>query len=420
MTLPRSAYALSAAGLTAALLADSGVAFAAWAARGTGQATAGATSLATVTGVTATATDSSVRVDWSAAGPAAGYRVFRYATGSSTPAAIGSGCSGVRGSTSCTETSVPDGTWQYAVRAVQGPWSGPAGTRASVTVFTPVVTSGTAAVTFPAAASKHGSGTWARNCTGFCGTATPSTGATLTKVQVSVRRTGGGYWTGSAFTGSAEQFLTATGNLANWQIPFAFSNFADGDYVLHVVTTDSANQTVNVTSGFSVDATPPTMVDVQAANKAGNTAGQLDAGDTLELTYSEPISPASIIGSWDGSARSITVRVAQCATSGCKTPDTLTFLDSAGNLLPLGTVTMGVAGYFKKSSPTVDMPATVVVSGSKVTVTLGTAPAAGQLNTVTQGTMSWTSGAVQDIVGNVLVTNPVPVRLETGAADIDF
>ncbi|GAA4597059.1 hypothetical protein BJY16_002232 [Actinoplanes octamycinicus] len=420
MRLPRAASAIPAAGLAAVtLLADPGVAFAAWAAHGTGQALARATGLTSVTGVTATATGSSVRVDWLPAGltsgtAAAGYRVVRYAPGSSTPETIGAGCSGLRESTGCTETSVPDGTWQYAVRAVQGGWSGRAGVAAPVTVAT-VVTPGAAAVTFPAAGSKHGPATWAKNCTGFCGTATPSNGSSLSTVQVSIQRSGGGYWTGSAFTGAAEQFLSATGSLATWQIPFPFGNFADGDYVLHVVTTDTAGRTASTTSTFRVDATPPAMVDVQAVNRSGGTAGRIEAGDTLELTYSEPIDPASVVTGWTGvPSQPIVARISR------GTPDRITFWTSGGAAIPLGTVTLsGANGYFNKTP--VDLAATLTVSGNGVVVTLGNPITSGAqtnqpLNAA--GTMSWVSGPVRDLLGNSLAGS-TPVS-EQGPADVEF
>ena len=88
------------------------VAHAAWDGGGHGLAGAGARSLDAVEQPTASASNRSVTIGWSAASsgaPATGYLVKRY-DGSGNAQSVGSGCSGTIAQTTCTETAVPPGS----------------------------------------------------------------------------------------------------------------------------------------------------------------------------------------------------------------------------------------------------------------------------------------------------------------------
>jgi hypothetical protein len=52
-----------------------------------------------------------------------GYTVKRYNTGG-TVQTVGAGCSGTISGLTCTEASVPSGTWRYTVTPIQGAWTG--------------------------------------------------------------------------------------------------------------------------------------------------------------------------------------------------------------------------------------------------------------------------------------------------------
>jgi hypothetical protein len=71
-------------------------------------------------------TGTSVGLSWSATTtpPADGYVVQAFDAATDTPRAVGSGCSGVVGATSCTETGAPDGTWYYTVTPALHTWRG--------------------------------------------------------------------------------------------------------------------------------------------------------------------------------------------------------------------------------------------------------------------------------------------------------
>jgi hypothetical protein len=127
--------AIAAAALPAA-------ASAAWLHSGTGTPTAKAVSMPTGNTPTASVSNRSVTVSWSAStmpggGAVSGYTVKRYDTNGNAQT-IGSGCTGTIAALTCTETSVPGGTWRYTVTPVKGNWSGGASSQSSnATVSSP-------------------------------------------------------------------------------------------------------------------------------------------------------------------------------------------------------------------------------------------------------------------------------------------
>jgi hypothetical protein len=72
---------------------------------------------------------SSVTVSWTAVTfmdgvAAAGYIITRYNEVTGTAGTVGSGCTGIVTTTTCTENSVPSGTWIYIDTPVEINWTG--------------------------------------------------------------------------------------------------------------------------------------------------------------------------------------------------------------------------------------------------------------------------------------------------------
>src|SRR4051794_24785110 len=92
---------------------------------------------------TASVSNRSVTVSWTAPGggaPASGYVVKRYNTGGALQT-IGAGCSGTVAGTSCTETSVPAGSWKYSVTPANANWRGAESAQSTAaTVGSPTLT----------------------------------------------------------------------------------------------------------------------------------------------------------------------------------------------------------------------------------------------------------------------------------------
>ena len=130
---------------------------AAWQSPGSGAQAARAITLPTAGTPSASASAREVTVSWPAStlpggAPVGGYVVRRYST-SGALQTTGSGCSGTIAATSCTESSVPPGTWRYAIAVRQGNWTGPEGAQsAAVTVSPATVTvlTGSPAASLPA------------------------------------------------------------------------------------------------------------------------------------------------------------------------------------------------------------------------------------------------------------------------------
>jgi hypothetical protein len=138
---------------------------AAWQSPGTGGQFARAITLGSGAQPSGSVTGRSVTVSWSATAlpggaSVSGYTIRRYSTGG-TLQSIGSACSGTVSATSCTEASVPPGTWRYSVQPRHGNWIGTEGAQSTtVTVAGPGVSivSGSPASFLPATVSASLSG----------------------------------------------------------------------------------------------------------------------------------------------------------------------------------------------------------------------------------------------------------------------
>lgn len=157
---------LAAALLTAALAAapfGPGAALAAWNPPGNGAGTAKAKQMPAGNQPTASVSNHSVTVSWSASsfaggGSIGGYAVKRY-DNSGNVQSIGSACSGTISGLSCTETSVPAGNWRYTVTPMAGSgWTGAESAQSTaITVQSPAltITSSTTVTALPSALSGN-------------------------------------------------------------------------------------------------------------------------------------------------------------------------------------------------------------------------------------------------------------------------
>src|ERR687886_2285282 len=118
---------LAAAAIALAMAAPA-VSHAAWTGSGTGSHYVRAVTMPAGNTPTASVSNRSVTVSWAASNlpdgtAVANYTVKRYDT-SGNVQTIGSGCSGTISALTCTETSVPGGSWRYSVTPVKDNWIG--------------------------------------------------------------------------------------------------------------------------------------------------------------------------------------------------------------------------------------------------------------------------------------------------------
>jgi hypothetical protein len=200
----------------------------------------------------------------------------------------------------------------------------------------------------------------------------------------------------------------------------------DGLYDFRAVLVDGKGvATISSTvSARRVDNSPLRAYDVQAAN-GGATAGRLDPGDVLRLTYTDQVDPGTLSAGWTGTTIPVTVRLRDGNLLGLGSKgDTLDVI-RAGAAVNLGSVRLN--NDHVKGGKTVLFNATMsttttTVNGTTatvVTLTLGTAVSGTGLRTAS-GTagMVWTpSVAATDLGGVPASTTPAT---EFGVLDRDF
>jgi hypothetical protein len=122
-------WSLGASFIVSLTLAPVSAASAAWATQASGSGAGAAAVMPTGSAPTGSASGTSVTINWPAAtmssGVAvAGYVISRINTATGSAATVGAGCGGVVTATTCTETSVPAGSWAYMDTPVEMNWSG--------------------------------------------------------------------------------------------------------------------------------------------------------------------------------------------------------------------------------------------------------------------------------------------------------
>ena len=270
-------------------------------------------------------------------------------------------------------------------------------------------------------------------------------------------------------------------------VPFSCSwnttGLTDGEYSLQATMVDSRNATTTVSDivTTNVDNSPLYGANVQATNghykydtrkkTTTITAGKIDGVDTLTLAYSKAVSPNSIISGWNGSLRSIFIRildgqfVAMATSTATKTKDVMDFCTSWDSSAKKGMQCSGVGtntnpnlgkgtglGYVALNSDFVDgwnssaskrvaavLYGQISMSGAVVTIKIGSpcpTLAAGTAYCIAtnakatgspkdskspkpSATMVWmpSSAAIDSQAGATCSTRPGP---ETGSIDRDF
>jgi hypothetical protein len=230
--------------------------------------------------------------------------------------------------------------------------------------------------------------------------------STITTGQTAVSLVAGSYSIGGVSYNYRTNSITANASLnAN-------------TYTYSITATDAGSRSATTNSwSVVVDNTAPSASDIQSANKTGGLAGRAEIGDTITFTFSEPIEPNSILAGWTGASTNAVVRM----SNGFLLADDSFAVYNSSNTsqLPLGSVVLGRGDYVSSSITfgASGTASTMALSGSTITITLGTQSSAAT-TAGGNGTMAWSpSATATDRAGNACSTAN---RNETGGADKEF
>jgi hypothetical protein len=377
------------------------VAVAAWSMSSSGSGAVKALSMPSGSAPTKSVSYPDIAVSWSAVtvggSAVSSYTVRRY-TEAGVLQTITAGCSGAIAATTCTESSVPAGRWQYTTQPVKAGWVG-----------TESAKSATAEIAAPP------TGVSCTNCTTF-GSTKYINNAGKTSVNLQVTLAASSLSTDTVhltLTDSASTTVTATTQAATagaGTVTFTgidTSSLVDGNITATAwVTTNTSDSSPNTTATLVRDIVAPTASDIFGTN-GGGTAKKIDTagGDLLVYTFSEPMDPASIEAGWSGASTTVDPSIAA--------GDTITVVPA------LGSVSTGGAGYVQATFTVTCSTTTMVMSGITITLNLNNCLPTARLKLGTAtSTFAWTpSAAATDQAGNPMSTT---VRSELGGPKANF
>ncbi|WP_224165773.1 hypothetical protein [Arthrobacter sp. StoSoilA2] len=346
---------------------------------------------------------SSVTVTWTASTTAAGrsvtgYSIVRYAsaTGGTAVAAAGT-CAGTVAGLSCVDTGVTTGNWYYTVTPKLSQWQGAESTRSAVTAV-----DATAPLAPSVTAPPY---VYSGNVT-----AVPVSGTAEALSSVTLTVTG---------TGALPVTQTISVNSSgNWAAtPLNLSAFSPGTINYSAQATDAAGNTGPAGVATSTkDVSSPTVTGVQLNNRSGGTLGKVEQGDSVTLTFSEPLSANTICGAWTSN----TTTQAQNGNGSSQVVvnisagDVLTVTGTACTTLRVGSISLG--GDYNTNTSTALTFAGNNTSGSSLTwnptantltITLGAGTSGGSTLTSTTIFPTYTPvTGLTDVAGNPLGTGP--------------
>jgi hypothetical protein len=341
--------------VVAALTCVGPAALAAWNKSGNGQGEAKATSMPSGNAPSASVSNRTVTVTWTAVTmpggiPVDGYKVFRYNAGGTAVPVTGS-CTGTVAGLTCTETAMAPGVWRYAVAPVYKLWQGAQGPMSlSDTVLAPGLnlTGSTNITSFPATLN------------GTVNNYIP--GQTLTMRLDNPT-------TGQVLVATVTPNTIPANGTASVQVTVP-NTVADGTHTLYAAGSagDQAGR------AFTVNAPVLTPTILNLINGGGGTTGLIQQNDSIGITYSQPLLVSSICAGAPDDNQPVSeagyVRVNNNAgTSGHDQVTIHTDLCPAG--LNLGSISLGSAA-FVTSNHRYNATISYNPTTRRVTVVLGT------------------------------------------------
>ncbi|MGH3367894.1 MAG: Ig-like domain-containing protein [Nocardioidaceae bacterium] len=249
-------------------------------------------------------------------------------------------------------------------------------------------------------------------------TAQANSTAGITSVRIQRAPNGGATWSD-----------VCTDTTAPYACAWDTTTVADGPYDFRALLLDGDGKstTSSVVGARQVDNSPLRGVDVQATN-GGLTTGRMESGDSITLTYSTVVNPATLLPGWTGTSQPLYVRIRDGAQVGLGVnDDTLDVWANSQLTSPVNLGSVNLRQNHVKTSKIVKFNATmsastVTVTGvnrTAVTVRLGTAVSSSGIRTAAAAAaMVWTpSSAAGSMTG---AASSVAPATESGTVDKDF
>lgn len=190
----------------------------------------------------------------------------------------------------------------------------------------------------------------------------------------------------------------------------ANSSISDGVKSWSLELTDNAGNSRTQAFSVTADGSRPFASDIQTTS--GGSAGRPTAGDTVVYTFTDPIVPGTILSGWTGAPTAVRAFINESSGSD----DTLSILPGSGSgTLPLGSVDLDDDGYVSSDST---WSATMSMSGSQITVTLGSQTSGNSTTQTGTSRMTWSpSTSPEDYAGNEVDNDSAT---ESGGNDREF
>ena len=188
------------------------------------------------------------------------------------------------------------------------------------------------------------------------------------------------------------------------------SALGENSYTAQASQTDAAlNTGSSPTNTFTVDTAAPTVSSVSLSN-GGGTAGRLDDGDTIVITFSEQMSVSSFCSTWSGDTSNQSIngnnQVTVTLSDGGGSSDSVT-VSSSTCTFNFGSISLGSTGYVTGGSRSYSgngsSASTIAWNASqrKLTITVGNNGTGGTIGTVASSTATYNpSSSITDSAGN--------------------
>jgi hypothetical protein len=370
-------------------------AWAAWTAAGLGAAAARSQAMPAGPTPAVSVQGRNVTVSWPAATlaggePVSGYQVRRVAA-DGTGVTVGASCSSTQTGLSCTETAVTPGTWSYGISTFFAAWTGTEGARTAAIVGAPSFTLATTTVTgLPAT---------------VIGTVASYAGPASLTFRLDDATTG------QLLTASPAAVPAGGTVQVSLSLPAGLS---EGTHRIVAIGAGSATDSVAAT--FLVNTVPPRPTALVTAN-GGATAGTIEAGDWVAITFSEKLKVSSLCAAWAdddttktlGSSAGLVVTVTNDGSPSSVDILTVSAPGCGPSGFRFGTLNLGDKGFVKRGSTATfgatGTPSALTWNPSTLTLTVVLGTAAGSnFGVVPNSTAVYTPDPAITDVGGLAVT----------------